>query len=312
MAYTMGQYRSMPEGSVNNYDKTLGYKNIFLGEDTTSTSFKDVVIIPEKQFAIKQDYYLFISIPRDMNYNMTFNIKLLKGDESSSEEYQFLKQISVSRGGDSSNVHDVVLYETNTGGLKAMLPLPYPSNNRFVRDELYVRNEQDKQAYYLGVNNTSAVRTDKYNKVAVIASWKQEYSDDYGVFELVFRPIEEGFTQIILEMVRSVEDYNIQRTTASGQEYGRVVDISKVECRLMTLNNIVNELVSKDQELSRIGVWGHPGLLMCINGEEIRIGPSGYYELGSIPIESLGIVAQGNENNYTIDYQYQVKEEEGE
>lgn len=46
---------------------------------------------------------------------------------------------------------------------------------------------------------------------------------------------------------------------------------------------------------------------MIINGEEIKIGPSGYYELDALPIESIGIVAPDNDfsNNFTIDYVYE-------
>ena len=51
---------------------------------------------------------------------------------------------------------------------------------------------------------------------------------------------------------------------------------------------------------------------MTINGEEIRIGPSGYYELlDIIPITSIGIVADSWDDNWTIDYTYEINADEG-
>ena len=63
--------------------------------------------------------------------------------------------------------------------------------------------------------------------------------------------------------------------------------------------------------LSRIGVWSHPGLVMAVNGEEIRVGPSGFYELDTVPVETLGIVAPDGDysNNWTVDYEYKQTEE---
>lgn len=41
-----------------------------------------------------------------------------------------------------------------------------------------------------------------------------------------------------------------------------------------------------------------------IEGEEIRIGPSGYYELENFSVSELGIAAFGSEDRFTIDIQY--------
>ena len=78
---------------------------------------------------------------------------------------------------------------------------------------------------------------------------------------------------------------------------------------LYELENLVDQ-VNRDKTLSRIGIWSHPGLIMTINGEEIRVGPSGYYELDALDIESIGIVATSWADNWTMDYQY--NNEEGE
>lgn len=122
---------------------------------------------------------------------------------------------------------------------------------------------------------------------------------------MVFRPVEEGFTGILLEMVRTPEDYDIQRTTPDGIEYGRKVDATKTKVTLYSLNNLVSNMF-RGGTLERIGIWSHPGLTMAINGEEIKVGPSGFYECDVVPVKSVAIVAPDNDftNNFTIDYTY--------
>jgi hypothetical protein len=46
--------------------------------------------------------------------------------------------------------------------------------------------------------------------------------------------------------------------------------------------------------------------LLAINGEEIKIGQSNFYELDDFTITSLGVVAKDSYDRFTIDYQYQV------
>ena len=50
-------------------------------------------------------------------------------------------------------------------------------------------------------------------------------------------------------------------------------------------------------------------MVMAINGEEIRIGQSGYYELNDFEITSFGIAAETNSDNNTfiMDYQYPIE-----
>ena len=126
---------------------------------------------------------------------------------------------------------------------------------------------------------------------------------------MIFRPIEEGFVSIVLSMTRQSEDYNIQHTTQNGTEYGRILDIDKTVCELYKVNNLVNSMNS-NANLDRIVVWGHSGLMMAINGEEIKIGPSGFYELSEVPVSSLGVVARDFNDSFTVDYEFSNKDTE--
>ena len=44
--------------------------------------------------------------------------------------------------------------------------------------------------------------------------------------------------------------------------------------------------------------------MMAINGEEIQIGSSGYYELNDFEVNDLRVVADGVKDTFTLDYQY--------
>ena len=67
------------------------------------------------------------------------------------------------------------------------------------------------------------------------------------------------------------------------------------------------------QALSNMEVQGPSGLLMCINGEEIRVGRTGIYSINhkSININSLGFVLKPTNLTsdgfefFVINYQYE-------
>lgn len=308
MPYQIGQYRFRGVGTCTQpVESSKNYKKVAMtGEDTESASFTDVVINTSSALMRDVDYYLYVKIPQDLNYNLTFNIKLIKQELSGAEtQYQFLKNITIPRGGNGINVYNVVLYQTIDGDVKAMIPEPYIAGSQNIRNYLYLDSSTGN--YYLGNGNTTYTPTQNYNDLMVTASWIRQSGDNFGYAEIVFRPVEDNFSQIVLEMVRTAEDYNIQSEDSSGETlYGRIVPLDAFDYKLYALTNLVND-INPNGSLSRIGVWGHSGLLMAINGEEIRVGASNYYELDNIlPVTSLGIVADGYDDNFSIDYQYEV------
>lgn len=333
MGFQIGQYRFKGASSCISPVQTepLSYKDTVInGGEESRTLFKDVVITPTNFLIENQDYYLGIKIPQDMNYDMTFTIKMIKRDQET-EVFQFLKRVTVERGGTGNHVYNVVLYETRTldfveekpgidGEVEniphykvaAMIPLEYKEGQKNERDFLYYKKEEGKAIeYYLGNGDTTYTRTTNFNDIAISASWMEDAANTYGYFELIFRPVEADFSQILIEMVRTAEDYNIQRYNpeTNTTEYGRKIPLEKMSFELYELKNLVNE-IGVDISLSKIGVWSHPELMMAVNGEEIRVGPSGYYELDVLPIQSLGVVGRGSKDNFTIDYQYKIEEEE--
>lgn len=307
--YQIGQYRFRGTGScVSSVASSKSYKNVSMtgSGSTDDASFRDMRITTNSPLIRDTDYYLYVKIPQDMNYNLTFNIKLTKREaQGATEEYQFLKNITIPRGGSATNVYNVVLYETSSGTIRAMIPETYVAGQTNVRDYIYYDAATGK--YYLGNGNTTYTQTMDYNDMSMTATWIHQAGDYFGYAEIVFRPVEDNFSEITLEMVRTAEDYNIQSEDDSGNPvYGRYIPIDQFDYTLYTLTNLVNE-INPNGPLYRIGVWSHPSLMMAVNGEEIRVSNSGYYELdGILPIESLGIVAVDYNDNFTIDFQYET------
>lgn len=307
--YQIGQIRYTGSGCVDPVSTNPPtYQNISMSGGTSEgSSYKDVLISPQQAFIKDHDYYFSISIPQDMNYDMEFDLKLIKSEDNVNTVYQYLKKISIGRGGTGENVYTVVLYEKSDGDVAAMLPLTYQYGSRNTKDAIYYNSSNGQ--YFLGNGDTTYTRTYNFNDIAMVASWREETGINRGTFELIFRPVEDNFTGILLQMTRTPEDMNIQHADGS---FGRQVDLDNIIFTLYELTNQVNN-INRDGVLSRIGIWSHPGLLMAINGEEIRVGPSGYYELSSdlIDIESIGIVAKDSawEDNWTMDYEYPINQE---
>lgn len=313
MPTQIGQYRYTGSGCIDSLDSKKEYSDVSVSVGSTDTesvsrTFQDVKISPTSTtFEKNKDYCLRVKIPQDLNYEMNFTIKLIKED-GSSKSYQYLKEISLQRGGNSSNSHQVVLYDKalkdeGKSEIAAMIPLKYPAAGTPIKGLIYYNQSAD--LYYLGTGS-SYERTTRVNSMTMTESWRNEQSKNYGVFDIVFRPVEDGFTYILLEMERLPEDYNIQYTRevngVTTTFYGRSIDISSMEYSLYVINSLTNYMGS--DSLDRIGVWGHSGLMLAVNGEEMRIGPSGFLEVSGVKISSVGVIATGYQDSFTIDYEY--------
>ncbi len=117
--------------------------------------------------------------------------------------------------------------------------------------------------------------------------------------EIIITPIS-GFDEIIFELQRTAEDYN--KLNPDGT-HGRKMNI--IITNLARIENVLDYIGIKP--VIKIGIQGHPGLLMSINGEEIRVGRSGIYEMTyDMKVESIGFVVKDTDkqNYFVMDYQY--------
>ena len=127
---------------------------------------------------------------------------------------------------------------------------------------------------------------------------------DYSTFELILSPNDNHtYNQIYFELNRELIDYN---TLKPDGTYGREMNIS-ID-RLDEVYNVIdflNTSIENKNTLKQIGVQGPPGLLMSINGEAIRIGRSGLYEINNgINTTFIGFIVEADEKYFILDYQY--------
>ena len=125
---------------------------------------------------------------------------------------------------------------------------------------------------------------------------------EYNTYEIVIPP-NNNYNQIKFELQRELEDYNKKNSDGT---YGRICKIEVM--RLDEIYNIIDYLTTiiNKSALLQIGVQSAPGLLMCINGEEIRVGRSGLYEiLNGYKVTFIGFIVEPNDNkHFMLDYQY--------
>ena len=145
----------------------------------------------------------------------------------------------------------------------------------------------------------------------------------YAVYETILAP-SASYSQLNIILEREMVDYytTINPETGSVWEQdeldkytGRIIEIST--CQVCKINNILGSS-SIPSTLTKIGIQGPSGMLMCINGEPIRIGPSGIYEIrNDYRITFLGFIKKVydvtvdgenlvvNPDTFIVDYQYE-------
>lgn len=122
--------------------------------------------------------------------------------------------------------------------------------------------------------------------------------DDWVDFEMLFSPLQ-SFDCLLFQLQRTIDDYRIKT------RYPKIVYEE-----LSLVNNVITTKIAVGVELTKIGVQSHPGLIMCINNEEIHIGRSGIYEVrnGIISVDFFSVIAAAEEdyngaNPLTVDGQ---------
>ena len=123
--------------------------------------------------------------------------------------------------------------------------------------------------------------------------------------QLVFTP-NIDFHGLIIRLNRNSIDFNITKSNNySGRDF-------QIETEGFEVYNISNIKPSGVEYLNKIGVQGPSGLLMCINGQEIRVGPSGIYETrNGYKINFIGFIIKDDQDSFDIknyfilDYQYE-------
>ena len=116
---------------------------------------------------------------------------------------------------------------------------------------------------------------------------------------------EEDYNSIFFCLKLIPEDTDIQWQDSNNNiMYGRHVELNDIVTKYAELPKVWSD--TSISNVQSIGVWGRSEQIMAINGQEVKIGPSGYFELKDFDIESLHIANTEKTDKYTVDVQYQI------
>ena len=181
--------------------------------------------------------------------------------------------------------------------------------------KLQIKKTSSNQDFQISLQNLNQQNNSSVQKIKsfYISSKQEQEINDIVVVNIVFNNIV-NFTHLVLKLSRTYEDFLIVKQQEQEKTYGRLIEINDEGCELFQIQNILSSLNNISQ-LKKIGVQGPSGLLMCINGQEIRIGPSGIYQIkNGYKINFIGFIITPEELSKTyfiLDYQYEKNEEGG-
>ena len=301
--YKMGQYRF--EGKDSCLTSVDGLEPVNWTTSVYNTSFTDMAIgfKNDSTFKTNTDYFMKVQFPRNEYYAYKFNIKLVKKendkDSSNPEVFQWITSESIEKLVDDEAGQDVgvVLFQ-NPFSEHTDIKAAIPQQGRPTVAEAYALYQNDGNYMYAAGDGSEPYKTVQASKL-INATWgygNVSATESNVYFEFAFRPIEPGFSHVLFELERDSNDFANNGARAIPADESVVFEVYEV-------NNFLGKRIDQTQ-LSHIGVWGKPGTLMCVNGEPIRIGPRGYYEQDSIPITSIGVVAENHSKMFSIDYKY--------
>ena len=172
------------------------------------------------------------------------------------------------------------------------------AKNYYIRFRIY--KKANPQTIRIKLINTNKQTDNIQNLRTIVVDAGRE--TEYNTYEIVIPP-NNNYNQIKFELQRELEDYNKKNSDGT---HGRICKIEVI--RLDEIYNVIDYLTTiiNKSALLQIGVQSAPGLLMCINGEEIRVGRSGLYEiLNGYKVTFIGFIVEPNDNkHFMLDYQY--------
>lgn len=140
------------------------------------------------------------------------------------------------------------------------------------------------------IENFSSTENQTISKIQLLRSTSEE--DAFEIFHFIFTPSKNynKISFIISRDLKNLEDW---------EKYAKI-EVNKFQ----KLNNLLSLL--QISQINQLGIHADPGTLMCINGEEIKIGKRGVFEINSniVQINFLNIINLKENSYYTIDCRY--------
>lgn len=170
------------------------------------------------------------------------------------------------------------------------------------------KDSSSHQRITMQLRNSSVTNSDIQTLQTYYIPKENSINEKTTIIQFVISP-NATYDQIILHLERKKQDFNKHQ---DDDFYGRVLNV-RVES-FGKITNLLGQVITPTV-LTKIGVQGPPGLLMCINGQGIRIGPSGIYQINNgYQVNFLGFIVLMSDDTpdkrdfFILDYQYKQEE----
>ena len=155
-------------------------------------------------------------------------------------------------------------------------------NDLFLKDQVYYFHGSIKKLYNKQTFDISLMNNDDFNEVQVIKTVDIiQGTNGWVDIEFIFKPVK-NFNRLAFILHRTKRDYY-----GGDVRYPIIIyqELSKV-------NNLI-PIITGGMPLLKLGIQADPGTITVINGEEIRIGKTGMYEIrnGFIEMDFFSVVA---------------------
>ena len=163
------------------------------------------------------------------------------------------------------------------------------------------KEEESEQLLTIKLVNTDKTKDNEQTLETITI--EQGKKNDFAIFEIVIPP-NQSYNQIQFVLNRVLIDYNNENEDGT---YGRKVNMEILKLKeIYNVIDFLNPAIENTGRLKQIGVQSAPGLLMSIDGEAVRVGRSGIYEINNgISVNFIGFILEPDDNKYFIwDYQY--------
>ena len=309
--------------------------------DITTLNYQQIYLSLENNAKFKQgfSYYVKLTLPRDKVFNFNYALRLLNRPQTDSgnldaitnyELIKYLNILPISQDG-IITYNNVIMYQEKNGeewetiyNGKERVPNVHvkvaidvtqnPSSTQgdkidsydkeYLKDKILKYNNESVVTYWVFENNTwrSLGNSNPENywvsNPIPISHMNVETSEQNAVFEFIFTPLYQDYDTIYLNLIPDSIDSDIHDSNYYGR-YIKNVDDENIPYEIYKIKDL-----TENTTWINMGVWGRSELMMAINGVEIKVGPSGYYELRDYDITSFGVVAKDYKDKFTVDYQY--------
>ena len=163
----------------------------------------------------------------------------------------------------------------------------------------------DTSFFYIFITENFIAAKHYYISIDINTTTQQEQN-----ISIVLKNSENEQEQTIKRMkIINGDNESIETVFVPNAAYDQIIikdctDYTVVLNQAAEINNVLTKL--NINKLTKIGVQGPSGLVMDINGEEIRVGRFGIYELiRRIDINFISFIVNNDDNRFFIlDYQY--------